>query len=115
MLTRTTEQRVRERLLQRRFELLERDRRMQRDLSHLDHPLSADFADQAVQRQNDEPLAAIADAAEEELALIDHALEQLTLGSYGTCECCGNGVDRARLRAVPYARMCRRCALQGRM
>jgi RNA polymerase-binding transcription factor DksA len=33
-------------------------------------------------------------------------------GEYGICEVCGNPIARARLEAMPYARMCVSCKEQ---
>lgn len=43
------------------------------------------------------------------LSEVDAALGRLTKGTYGVCERCGNGIDHARLRALPYARLCILC------
>lgn len=38
------------------------------------------------------------------------ALARLDQGTFGNCEACGRGITRARLDALPYARLCVRCA-----
>jgi RNA polymerase-binding protein DksA len=40
---------------------------------------------------------------------IDDALRRLYKGEYGICEICGNPIARARLEAMPYARLCVSC------
>lgn len=40
---------------------------------------------------------------------IDEALNRLVLGIYGICDSCGRGIEKARLKAVPYSRMCVAC------
>jgi RNA polymerase-binding transcription factor DksA len=40
---------------------------------------------------------------------IDEALNRFALGTYGICDSCGLGIEKARLKAVPYARMCIAC------
>ena len=40
---------------------------------------------------------------------IDHALRKLYRGEYGPCENCGRPISRARLEAMPYARLCLTC------
>ena len=40
---------------------------------------------------------------------IDEAMNRLVLGTYGICDSCGRGIENARLKAVPYARMCIAC------
>jgi len=43
------------------------------------------------------------------LDLIDKALAKMQDGSYGTCEMCGQEIDPARLKALPYAVLCMSC------
>ena len=45
----------------------------------------------------------------EEMREIDEALTRLEDGTYGTCEACEKSIPLARLRALPYARMCVEC------
>jgi len=40
---------------------------------------------------------------------IDAALERMDKGTYGACEECASPIDKARLRALPQASLCRRC------
>jgi RNA polymerase-binding protein DksA len=40
---------------------------------------------------------------------IDQALRRLYRGEYGVCESCGNPIARARLEAMPHARLCVSC------
>jgi RNA polymerase-binding protein DksA len=37
---------------------------------------------------------------------IDRALERIDAGSYGLCERCGRPIEKARIRALPYATLC---------
>jgi len=46
----------------------------------------------------------------QELAEIESALERIEASEYGICERCGNPIREARLRAIPWARFCIRCA-----
>ena len=43
------------------------------------------------------------------LAKIDEALVRLQQGTYGVCEECAEALPEARLRAVPFAILCREC------
>ena len=54
-------QAIRDQLLKRQAELRNRTASASADLRHQRDPLVADFADQAVQRSNDDVLAAISD------------------------------------------------------
>lgn len=41
---------------------------------------------------------------------IDHALDKLEAGTYGTCDTCGNEIPKTRLEALPAAGLCVDCA-----
>ena len=71
---------------------------------------SADFAEQAQQRQNDEVLEALLAEAEQGLLLVRRAKQRLAEGRYGECLCCDAPSEAARLAALPVAEYCLRCA-----
>ncbi len=54
-------------------------------------------------------LYAIAEQEAQEIRLIDTALEKIENGTYGICEECGKRIERARLKALPYAVLCLKC------
>jgi DnaK suppressor protein len=37
---------------------------------------------------------------------IDHAMELIDQGTYGLCERCGKPIEKARIKALPYATLC---------
>ena len=43
------------------------------------------------------------------LGKVEHALQRFEQGTYGICEACGAPIDRARLKALPYALYCLDC------
>jgi DnaK suppressor protein len=43
------------------------------------------------------------------LGRIDEALRRLEAGTYGTCAECGTDIASARLKALPFAVLCRDC------
>ena len=45
----------------------------------------------------------------ETLAKIDEAMQRLEHGTYGNCTECGSEIAEARLKAVPFAALCRDC------
>ena len=61
----------------------------------------------AFERQH---VAALAEAAREDLAEIEAALARLADGSYGICQACGARISAERLAARPAARTCVGCA-----
>lgn len=101
---------IQQQLLSRQRELESRLNRVEQHVSHRHEPLSADFAEQAVERENDEVLEAIGAEIDHELAHIKQALKRLQEGCYGACEDCGEAIALARLKAVPYATQCIDCA-----
>ncbi|MDR3647642.1 MAG: TraR/DksA C4-type zinc finger protein [Acidimicrobiales bacterium] len=64
----------------------------------------------AVDRERDLTLSAQALATIEE---IDMALLAIEAKTYGACESCGQPIPKARLRALPYARLCVSCKSGG--
>ena len=63
----------------------------------------ADVATETFDREKD---LTILDNIEGELADVEHALQRLDDGTYGTCEACGKPIDDARLEAMPATRFC---------
>jgi DnaK suppressor protein len=47
--------------------------------------------------------------AERVLAQVEAALARFEEGVYGVCERCGDQIDPARLKALPYASLCMSC------
>jgi DnaK suppressor protein len=105
---------VRDRLLKRREELRQRASDASADLRHEADPLSADFAEQVTQRENDDVLGAISHSARAELQQVEAALRRLALGRYTTCSVCLGDIEPERLAAVPYTDRCRACAESAR-
>ncbi len=63
-----------------------------------------------IDRERDLALSAQARAAVED---IDLALGKIANGTYGTCEQCGQPIPKARLKALPQARLCVACKSGG--
>ena len=101
---------VREKLLRRAEELRQRATEASAEARHEADPLSADFAEQVTQRENDDVLGAISSSARAELLQVEAALRRLAQGRYGTCSVCGGDIEPERLAAVPYTDRCRACA-----
>lgn len=101
---------VRQQLLAKRDELINRTARIQRDLQHTDQPVSQDFAEQATEMENTEVLHGIGIESRHELHLINHALDRLDNGNYEVCAKCGDDIGKARLEALPFAEHCIKCA-----
>ncbi|NOT61870.1 MAG: TraR/DksA family transcriptional regulator [Acidobacteria bacterium] len=100
---------IRQQLTTRYDEIRERLTRISLDARRASEPLDADFAEQAVERENDEVLAALDDSIRAEMAHIEMSLARLEQGDYGVCETCGKPIAPKRLEALPYATRCVAC------
>ena len=97
-------------LCRQRDEMTGRVNAVERDVRHVGEALDDDFAEQAVQRQNDAVLDALGDAGIRELQQINAALQRLQDKQYGLCVSCGIEIPMERLEAIPYADRCIDCA-----
>ncbi|PTX53809.1 TraR/DksA family transcriptional regulator [Litoreibacter ponti] len=102
-----------------RFKKLITDRLQELDarVHEVDHelaePKSADLNEQAIDLEDDEVLESLGAAAQKEIGLLRLALKRIADGSYGICASCEEPISDARLEAVPYAPLCKRCAKAG--
>jgi len=71
---------------------------------------SADSAEQAQERENDEVVDAIGVETRQAISQLQAALERIADGSYGVCAGCGGEISAARLEARPEATHCINCA-----
>ena len=83
------------------------------------------LADDTLNRVDDTPTEDRTDDFDREFALnlvssehdalfeIDEALRRLEEGSYGVCESCSKHIEKARLQALPFAKMCVGCQTQN--
>ena len=103
-------ERIRKTLLERREELQKRVQNITDDVRHTAGPLSSDFAEQAVERENEEVLDALGEAGRVELRQISRALARIDNGDYGTCVSCGEQIPWSRLDVLPISDHCVLCA-----
>ncbi|MFM7161348.1 MAG: TraR/DksA family transcriptional regulator, partial [Planctomycetaceae bacterium] len=73
-----------------------------------DH-LAGDLADAALDDSQNEMHSQLAEFESRELEQIEHALELLREGRYGTCETCSCAIPIERLKALPYTTVCINC------
>ena len=66
----------------------------------------ADDATEAFEQAKD---LALRQNLERLLDQVEDALERFEAGTYGVCEQCGEEIDPARLKALPYATLCLSC------
>ena len=100
-------------LLARKDELLERHNRITRKTRHRDEPLPQDFAEQAIELENQELLEALDVEVAEELRQITRALHRIESGVYALCTSCGIDIPDKRLEALPTTSLCVDCATEA--
>lgn len=104
--------------------LVELRRKLANNVSHLEKDALRNSAD-SVSELSDIPLEHLADRgtdnfardmmigilqrSEAEVRDIDYALEKIESGEFGTCETCDEAISKARLKALPFARLCKKC------
>ncbi len=69
-----------------------------------------DEGDAAIQNYSTDWAAAALDRARRTLREVDAALARIKAGDYGVCDVCHMSIPRARLEALPWARLCVGCA-----
>ena len=89
-----------------------RDRALDQQVVEADlaEPHSADFAEQATEREDDDALEGQDALLGREITAIKAALGRIEDGSYGECTRCGEPVGEKRLEAYPEAALCISCA-----
>ena len=107
--TRTLEQ-IRLTLLDRRRLLLRRWRHALAEENELLAEREADWPDAAAAGTAAALLAGLNERHRGALARIQSSLARIERGTYGECLVCHEAIDEGRLRAVPDADRCGRCA-----
>ena len=96
-------------LLQMRKELLQDvSQSMRAESDHLKFDIG-DFYDHASTDRDRELALMLADREREKLTLVDDALKRIENGTYGICESCDEEIDRERLAAMPFTKLCLSC------
>ena len=65
-----------------------------------------EFADAGSFTLERESALSIENNVKDLVAKIDRALERLEAGTFGQCERCGKPIEKARIKALPYANLC---------
>jgi DnaK suppressor protein len=71
------------------------------------------FADSAHSTAERARVLSVMKALRANLRWVERALRKMELGTYGTCERCGNPIPLERLDALPWAILCVDCARKG--
>ncbi len=96
-------------LLQMRKELLQDvSESMKAESDHLKHDIG-DFYDHASSDRDRELALTLADREREKLTFVDDALKRIENGTYGICESCEEVIDKERLMAMPFTKLCLSC------
>ena len=100
---------IKDMLLQMRKELLQDvSQSMRAESDHLKHDIG-DFYDHASSDRDRELALMLADREREKLTFVDDALKRLEQGTYGICESCDEDIDKERLMAMPFTKLCLSC------
>ncbi|MFZ1468913.1 MAG: TraR/DksA C4-type zinc finger protein [Paracoccaceae bacterium] len=78
--------------------------------SELESHSNPDWEEMAIARETDEVLEASGLSGQQEIRMIEAALERIDAGDYGDCAKCGAQIPAARLDALPFTPLCRNCA-----
>lgn len=84
--------------------------RLERIEATLASPVSADFAEQASEREDEEALQGQDTLILHEIAAICGAIDRIDDGTYGDCARCGAPIGEKRLAASPEVALCIECA-----
>lgn len=98
---------LREELEKKKAELTLRLERITENLRRGYHP---DSKERAKELEDSEVVDALGNEARAEIRNISAALQRMEAGEYGVCVECGTEIERGRIRAHPYAKLCIDCA-----
>ena len=88
-------------------ELEERAEEIEEDLSAKP---DSDRDENAIESEDDEVLASLGDLTLDDIRSIKLALNRINSGNYGECTTCGTKIAEDRLKVLPHATTCIRCA-----
>jgi DnaK suppressor protein len=90
-------------------DLIENARRAVRGGVHIDRNDAPDELDNASSESGLAFIGRLRDRERTLLEKIDGAISKIEVGSYGTCESCGEDIEPSRLMARPVAELCIEC------
>jgi DnaK suppressor protein len=99
----------RERLLQKKQEILEAYLKNKSYGREADGEGTQDIADKAANSYTKEFLFSLSNAERELVNQVDEALSRIDDRRFGVCASCEEEMNLKRLEAVPWARLCRSC------
>jgi len=102
------QEKLKQKLMAMKLDVTQRINAIDKDIRH--EGMSADWAEQATERENDEVLESLGNSAEQELLMINSALKRIDAGDYFSCSLCGNDILVERLELLPFSSHCVSCA-----
>src|SRR5262245_65398002 len=99
----------REKLLQKKQEILEVFNKNKSYGKEADAEASQDIADKAANSYTKEFLFSLSNTERDVLNLVDEALGRIDGRRYGVCVVCDDEMDKKRLEAIPWAKHCLSC------
>ncbi len=99
----------RERLLQKKQEIMEAYNKNKSYGKEADGEATQDIADKASNSYTKEFLFSLSNTERELLHEVDDAIARIEARRYGTCAVCEEDMNTKRLEAVPWARLCLAC------
>src|SRR5512137_2333086 len=100
---------VREHLNRRKAEILDAFTKNKNYGKEADEEGAQDVADKATNSYTKEFLFSLSNSERDLLQLVDEALVRIQSQRFGSCDVCGEPMDRKRLEAVPWAKRCLDC------
>jgi DnaK suppressor protein len=76
---------------------------------HSQYDIPQDIGEMSILDMLSDAGLAVADIRRGQITSLEEALRRLEMGTYGTCEGCGERIDLQRLRLVPFTAYCLRC------
>jgi DnaK suppressor protein len=101
---------VKQQLEELRTELLDKQNRLARHTRHREEPLPQDFAEQAVELENQEVMEQLDRDVTDELRRVARALQRIEADEYFYCSSCNEEIAEGRLKALPTTEFCIACA-----
>jgi len=100
-------------LREQRGHFLQEFRRAEEGLDVIAEERESELEEHAQEEQSARLLTRLDDQTLHSVKEIDVALQKTLDGAYGKCEACHKPISLARLRSLPAARFCRRCAARN--
>jgi DnaK suppressor protein len=99
----------RDKLLQKKQEILEIYNKNKTYGKEADGEGAQDIADKAANSYTKEFLFSLSNTERNTLQLVDEALVRLGAKNFGVCATCDGEMEKKRLEAVPWAKLCLTC------